>query len=90
MLSAASWATLLPEQSGWLVGTVQLETFIVFFVEGLDGAISEGSNVISNAFDNTFVIVVHLGSGSEDEYFDVEDEPPKWGRICCAFEGGLL
>ena len=56
----------------------------------MDEAIPEGLDAIRNTFGNTFVIAVRLGSGSEDEHFEVEEEPPKGVRVCLALKVGLL
>ena len=46
--------------------------------------------MISNAFGNTLVIVMCLHSGSEDDNFKVEKDPPKGGRVCHTLGVGLL
>ena len=66
------------------------QDFHCFFVEHLDGSVSQLLDAFCNAFGNALIIAVGLGCRSEDEHLEVEDDSPEGCRIRHILWVGLL
>ena len=55
--------------------------FHCFFVEHLDGSVSQLLDAFHNALGNTPIVKVGLGGKSKDEHFEVEKKLPEGCRV---------